>query len=254
MARFRLFLLFGICSFCLFPSYGQEKTVILSGKVMGPDQQPLSGVNIRVKDSQQGTYSDVRGRFKLKTASGKSYVLIFSMLNYESVEHAVGPDAGKEIIQVMKPASVKLPEIEIQEQRKSSPGTVNIDPNLTRILSNTGSGAIEQLVKTLPGVSSRSELSPQYSVRGGNYDENLLYVNGIEIFRPFLVKTGEQEGLSFLNPDLVAAIRFPPADLRVRTATRCPRYWTLITRPLTNPPERLRPERWEPPPILKGAL
>ena len=85
---------------------------------------------------------------------------------------------------------------------------MNIDPHLTKNLTSTGGDAIEQLVKTLPGVSSHSELTPQYSVRGGNYDENLLYVNGIEIFRPFLVKTGEQEGLSFLNPDLVEAIRF----------------------------------------------
>ncbi|HEY5511479.1 MAG TPA: Plug domain-containing protein [Prolixibacteraceae bacterium] len=86
--------------------------------------------------------------------------------------------------------------------------TMGPDQQLTSRLSNAGSGSVEQLVKTLPGVSSRDELSPQYSVRGGNYDENLLYVNGIEIFRPFLVKTGEQEGLSFVNPDLVSAIRF----------------------------------------------
>ncbi len=155
-----------------------------------------------------GTSSDQNGRFRLKLNSIENLVLVFSALNYETAELSVAPNQKDEIIQVMKPVSLNLPMVEITEQRKTRPGTVNIDPLLAKNLSNAGSGAVEQLVKTMPGVSSHSELSPQYSVRGGNYDENLLYVNGIEIFRPFLVKTGEQEGLSFLNPDLVSAIGF----------------------------------------------
>ena len=177
---------------------------------MGPNQQPLQGVNIQVKNSTTGTYSDQKGRFKLKVKSSESLILLFTTLNYETCERRVEPNQTGEIIQVMKPGTFSLPEVEITEQRKTKQGTVNIDPLLTRNLANTGSGSVEQLVKTMPGVSSHSELSPQYNVRGGNYDENLLYVNGIEIFRPFLVKTGEQEGLSFLNPDMVSAIRFSP--------------------------------------------
>lgn len=205
-SRFLLFL--NILCIYLFPAFGQEHTIMLTGKALGLDKQPISGVNIQIKNSQKGTYTDQKGRFKLKVTIGKDSVLIFSILNYQTVEISVVPDAQKEITVVMEPASIRLEEVQINEQRKSNAGTVNINPLLTKNLSITGGGAIEQLVKTLPGVSSHDELSQQYSVRGGSYDENLLYVNGIEIFRPFLVKTGEREGLSFLNPDLVSAIRF----------------------------------------------
>ena len=190
--------------------FGQERSVLLTGKTLDQDKRPISGVNIQIKNSQKGAYTDQKGQFKLKITPGKDSVLIFSILNYQTVELPVVPDAQKEITLVMVPASIRLEEVQINEQRKSNAGMVNINPLLSKNLSSSGGGAIEQMVKTLPGVSSHNELSQQYSVRGGNYDENLLYVNGIEIFRPFLVKTGEQEGLSFLNPDLVSAIRFSP--------------------------------------------
>ena len=187
---------------------GQESTVVLSGKITGLDQMPLEGVNIQLKGSQRGTYSDKKGQFRLRIKIKTDVVLIFSILNYETVELQVSPGTGKEILLNLKPVNLPIQEVEVMGEKTVHPETIAIDPRLTNNLSNAGGGAVEQLIKTLPGVSSRNELSPQYSVRGGNYDENLLYVNGIEIFRPFLVKTGEQEGLSFVNPDLVSAIRF----------------------------------------------
>jgi hypothetical protein len=210
MAFYRILLFIILFINCLFPVLGQERQIVLTGKTLGPDQQPLSGVNIRLKNGHQGTFSDQNGWFKLELKGIEKPVLVLSILNYETVELLVAPNQNHEIIQVMKPASVNLPVVEITELRMAKSETVNIDPLLTKNLPNAGSGSVEQLVKTMPGVSSHSELSPQYNVRGGNYDENLLYVNGIEIFRPFLVKTGEQEGLSFPNPDLVSAIRFSP--------------------------------------------
>ncbi len=208
MSAYRLTILFFVIFICFLQSRGQEKMAVMTGRTLGPDLQPIPGVNIRIKNSQQGTYSDHNGNFSLTVKTGKDIVLIFSMINYQTMELTVPSGIRQEITQVMKPVTISISEVEITQQRKSNPGTVNINPREAKNLSNTGSGAIEQLVKSMPGVSSHNELSPQYSVRGGNYDENLLYVNGIEIFRPFLVKTGEQEGLSFLNPDLVSAIRF----------------------------------------------
>ena len=82
-----------------------------------------------------------------------------------------------------------------------------IDPKTLEKLPTT-SGGIEGIIKLLPGISSNNELSSQYSVRGGNYDENLIYVNGIEVYKPFLVRTGEQEGLSFVNPYMISSIEF----------------------------------------------
>jgi hypothetical protein len=190
------------------PGSGQGQTIVLTGKVTALDKTPISDVNIQVKNSPRGTFSDHLGRFKLQINLQKDSVLIFTAINYEKVELPIPPNHLKEISVKMQSSSINLDEVQINEQRRSDRGIVNVDPLLTKNLSNTSGSAIEQLVKTLPGVSSHNELTPQYNVRGGNYDENLLYVNGIEIFRPFLVKTGEQEGLSFLNPDLVSAIRF----------------------------------------------
>ena len=204
--RFLLFLFLFLIP--LFPVSGQEQELLLTGRITGPDQTPLSSVNILLKNSRKGTYSDKTGHFQLKIHPGRDSVLVFSILNYETLEIKIPATSKIEWAVTMTPVSIGLSEVLINQQRKSAPEVVNIDPQLTKNLPNTGGGAVEQLVKTLPGVSSHNELSPQYSVRGGNYDENLLYVNGIEIFRPFLVKTGEQEGLSFLNPDLVGSIRF----------------------------------------------
>jgi hypothetical protein len=208
MVFYRFLILIILFSAGLFPALGQENSIVLTGKTLGPDQQPIPGVNIRVKNSSQGTFSDQKGLFKIEITGIVNPVLIFSILNFETIELPVNQSLNHEVTQVMKPASVNLPVVEINEQRRKKSETVNIDPLLTKNLANAGSGSVEQLVKTLPGVSNHNELSPQYNVRGGNYDENLLYVNGIEIFRPSLVTTGEQEGLSFLNPDLVSAIRF----------------------------------------------
>ena len=208
MTFIRFLFVIGLCHVLFYSSYGKERMAVLNGRTTDADKQPLSGVNVRIKNSQLGTYSDINGRFKLETKSGANLVLIFSILNYETVERTVTVNGNTSIVQEMKPVSIRIPEIEITEQKKSNPQTINLDPVFTRRLSSASGDAVEQLVKTLPGVSSRNELSPQYNVRGGNYDENLLYVNGIEIFRPFLVKTGEQEGLSFVNSDMVSAIRF----------------------------------------------
>ena len=99
----------------------------------------------------------------------------------------------------------ELSGVTIHGQGRS--GTNVLNPGLVRNLPSV-SNSIEALIKTMPGVTSNNELSSQYSVRGGNFDENLVYVNDIEIFRPFLIRSGEQEGLSFVNPDMVSLVRF----------------------------------------------
>ncbi len=208
MVPFRFLLFFSLLVISLRPSFGQEQSFELTGKVAGSDGHPIPGVNIQVINSRRGTFSDQKGEFKIRLNLPKDSILIFTALNFETANVNLMRNREKVLKVIMQPASIPLSEIQVNEQRKDNPGIVNIDPHLTKNLTSTGGDAIEQLVKTLPGVSSHNELTPQYSVRGGNYDENLLYVNGIEIFRPFLVKTGEQEGLSFLNPDLVEAIRF----------------------------------------------
>lgn len=210
-----LFVLFLLLLQCL-PGCGQERFVVLAGITMGIDNQPLAGVNIQIKNSRRGSFSDQKGHFTIKISLPEDSILVFSSLNFQTVEMPVGTGTRKDFTVVLHPVSIKIEEVQVSKQQRSNPGVVNISPLLAKNLPNTGGGAIEQLIKTLPGVSSNSELSPQYSVRGGNYDENLTYVNGIEIFRPFLIKTGEQEGLSFLNPNLVSSVRFSSGGFESR--------------------------------------
>ena len=115
--------------------------------------------------------------------------------------------ARKEINPKLKVLATDLPDVVVVEDQIRESGLIKIDPKMAKV--NPGiTGGIEDLIKTMPGVSSNNEMSSQYSVRGGNYDENLVYVNGIEIYRPFLIRSGQQEGLSFINSDLISSILF----------------------------------------------
>ncbi|MEZ5147561.1 MAG: Plug domain-containing protein [Bacteroidales bacterium] len=116
-----------------------------------------------------------------------------------------------------------LPTYEVQDEKIRTSNLKRIDPKVA-VNVPTSSDRISTLIKTQPGVSSSNELSSQYSVRGGNFDENLVYVNDIEIYRPFLVRSGQQEGLSFVNADLVSSCCFRQEVLMPSMAIRCLLY------------------------------
>jgi len=100
----------------LSPAFGQDRMAVLRGKIVGPDQQSLSNVNIKVKNSQQGTYSDQNGMFRLQVKTGNNLVLLFSILNFETAERTLSVTGNTSIVQEMKPLSIKIPEIEVKEQ------------------------------------------------------------------------------------------------------------------------------------------
>lgn len=182
---------------------------LLSGSVADENGQPLSPVNIHLKGYPIGTSSDKAGNFKLRIPANRQLTLVFSMVGYQSLEKTISAQAEEEItlhIQ-LKPSEEQLNEVTVRQGRVQQNMT-RIDPQFGQVIPDASSGAVEALIKTLPGVSTNNELSAQYTVRGGNYDENLVYVNDVEVYRPFLVRSGQQEGLSFINPDLVSSIEF----------------------------------------------
>ena len=198
---FLLIIWFSVLNLC-----GQNTIVSVKGKVVDADQSPLEMVNISIKGTKIGVVTNGAGEFILPPVSGKSIVIVFSHVGFEKTEHEVILSENKSVLLVMKPDLQRIGEIVIQTKRDNNNLEI-IHPKLTERLPAMA-GSVETLIKTLPGVSNNNELSSQYSVRGGNFDENLVYVNGIEIIRPFLVKSGEQEGLSFINSDMVSSIRF----------------------------------------------
>jgi hypothetical protein len=190
--------------------YSQSNNATLTGKVTGKDGQPLELVNIALRNFPIGTTTNRRGEYLLRIPARREITVVFSSMGYTTVERTmnVGIEERVSLNITLEPSNLEIAEIKVTEERRNGGNLVRIDPNLTVNLPTAGGGAVEALIKTLPGVSSNNELSSQYSVRGGNFDENLVYVNDIEIYRPVLIRAGQQEGLSFINSDLVSSIEF----------------------------------------------
>lgn len=187
----------------------QSNNATLYGKVTDENGTPLELVNVSLKNYPIGTSTNRRGEYLLRIPARREVVVVFSSIGYKMVEKEVqaGAEERVNIPIVLIPSSQEIDEIKVTENIRNG-GLERIDPKLTNNLPDAGGGSVEALIKTLPGVSSSNELSSQYSVRGGNFDENLIYVNDIEIYRPFLIRSGQQEGLSFINSDLISSIEF----------------------------------------------
>ncbi len=199
-----LFLLF------LFPVVlmAQQKGIV-KGAVTDEKGKPIELAHIAFKNTPGGITTDSRGRYEIQAAADTNLLISFTFIGYKTSTHKLRLSPGETVVLdviLMQTATV-LPTAEVKDERMPASSLAKLNPKSAQLLP-TISGGIEDLIKTLPGVSSNNELSSQYTVRGGNFDENLVYVNGIEIYRPFLIRSGQQEGLSFLNSALVSGISF----------------------------------------------
>ncbi|MFI5220172.1 MAG: carboxypeptidase-like regulatory domain-containing protein [Bacteroidia bacterium] len=201
-----LLLLFLLFSFHF--SYSQ-KTATVYGTITGINGVALFGVNISEVGETKGAVTDEKGKFSLIVPAEKEITIAFSHVGYtvEKITLTLSENQQYEFNKKLTSLSQQIPEVEITDQKERQTNLIRIDPKSISQIP-TVSGNFEDVLKTLPGVISNNELSSQYSVRGGNYDENLVYVNDIEIYRPFLVRSGQQEGLSFINGDMVSSILF----------------------------------------------
>ncbi|MCE4566529.1 TonB-dependent receptor [Maribellus sp. CM-23] len=193
-----------------FTALGQSNNATLKGTLKDTKGVPLDMVNIVIKEYPTlGTTTTARGEFLLRIPAQKHLTIVFSSLGYQTFQDSVYAKPEETVIKeiVMPEQNLELAEIVVKEQRRNGGNLTSIDPRVINIIPNA-SGALETMLKTLPGVSSNNELSSQYTVRGGNFDENLVYVNDVEVYRPFLVRSGQQEGLSFINSDMVSTIDF----------------------------------------------
>jgi hypothetical protein len=190
-----------------FQANGQRTTI--QGTVRDENQKVMEFVSVSVEGTSLGTTTNNDGYFQLQLPPNQNHTVVFSFLGFETQRLKVnlGDRETRTLNITLTPSLTTLPDVEITDKQLISSQYIRLDPRLTALLPGPG-GGVENMIKTMPGVSSTSELSSQYSVRGGNFDENLVYVNGIEIYRPFLVRSGQQEGLSFINSDLVSSITF----------------------------------------------
>lgn len=202
--RYLLFIWLYICSNYSFA----QKNTHLTGVISSSDKQLLDKVTVQVVGTKSGTVSNSEGQYSLSVPPGdvsvsfthsgyKPVIISLQLSGIRSYNYDVA----------MVPISLSLDEVNITDERQSIGNTVFLDPLSSSTLPSP-SGNFESILKTVQGVSVNNELSAQYSVRGGNFDENLVYINDIEVYRPFLVHNGQQEGLSFINPDLISNVRF----------------------------------------------
>jgi len=185
-----------------------QTTAIVFGKISNADNEPIEDISISILGSTQApVYSSKSGEYSYTIPANEDVTVVFYSLSHKREEFKLrlAPNEKKELNKTLV-FNNQFKEVVVTDGNRFSEVT-RIDPlNITHI--PTASQDFNAILFTLPGVSSRNELSSSYSVRGGNFDENLVYVNGIEIYRPFLVRAGQQEGLSFINPDLVSSVLF----------------------------------------------
>ena len=192
----------------VFSGFSQKKYAYVSGKVIDENENALSGVSIIILGKQTGITSSDSGTYRIKVPAEKAFGLVFSFSGYrEEQKNFYLSDGEEEELTVKLERSGKtLQTVVISEDKeRKETGLVKINPK-NAITLPSATGGVEGLIKILVG--SNNELTSQYSVRGGNYDENLIYINDFEIYRPYLVRNGQQEGLSFINPELAKNINF----------------------------------------------
>jgi len=176
---------------------------------------PLEFVNVGVPGNSSGAVTNAKGFYRLEIKGGDSVTVRFSFTGYEPAQQRVLPLRGRIELNVqLKPMATQLEVVEISDEKNRQTTFTRIETE--KIDQTVGPlGGVEGVIKMLPDVQSNNELSSQYSVRGGSFDENLVYINGVEIFRPMLIRSGQQEGMSIINPDLVDNILFSPGGFDV---------------------------------------
>ena len=201
-----LVLLLLIC--VAFPASSQNKKAIISGRVVNENDKPLSNVSVSILGKEKGTATNDSGKFSITVVAGRPFALLFSYTGYKTFQRNFNLLQGEhEVITInLQPQSNVLQEVTVKDNRpRTEAGRINIDPEKA-LLNPSPLGNIESLIKIFTG--SNNELTSQYNVRGGSYDENIVYVNDFEVFRPYLVRSGQQEGLSFINPEMTANVKF----------------------------------------------
>lgn len=180
----------------------------LQGKVVDEQMAPMEFATVACVSQGKITMTSLKGEYKMQLHTADSVVIRFSMVGYKAKTRVLRNPRGKQTLQIVMHSDNTLDEVTVTETRRQMGQVEELKKDhLTNQPSTTGN-AVEELIQSQAGVSTHSELSSQYNVRGGSFDENSVYINNVEVYRPFLVRSGQQEGLSIINPDMVDKIGF----------------------------------------------
>lgn len=192
------------------------QTATVRGVILDENNQPVGGANVTI--GSEGTLSELDGSYAIEIPAEQEVTLVFSYVSLKpvSITLNLGPNEDYELHPVMKVNIEQIGQVTLDvKKRKRVEGITSISPETIRRIPGAQAG-VENVLISLPGVNNNNELSTQYAVRGGNYDENLVYVNEIEVYRPFLIRSGQQEGLSFVNTDLTSSVDFSAGGFQAK--------------------------------------
>ena len=204
-------MLFG-ASICL-----KAQSVLIKGKVIDDQRTPIELAQVRVEGTGVGAVCNLQGEYRLTCESSDSVVVVFSMIGYETRKRVLKNPVDSVTLNVtLPPLGYQLGEVQVEEIRRQTSTMTDVNMDDLKHMGNASGGGVERLITSQAGVSTHSELSSQYNVRGGSFDENSVYINGIEVYRPLLIRSGQQEGLSIINPDMVESIGFSAGGFEAR--------------------------------------
>ncbi|MBE6305754.1 MAG: TonB-dependent receptor [Bacteroidales bacterium] len=208
--KLRLRIISTIVLVALF-AFASNAQVKIHGKVThgtGSLSEPLEFVQVSIKGTAIGAFTQMDGSYSLSAPKNDTIVVVFHCIGYHDSTRKLIEPADDVTLNVKMLPSNTLEEVEITEYKKQTDGMQKIDYKAYALAADASGGSVESLLTTMAGVHSSNEMSSQYSVRGGSYDENSVYINGVEVYRPQLVSSGQQEGLSVINPALVGSVNF----------------------------------------------
>ena len=204
-----LFLIFSFSQLLLAQEVPDTTHVRLRGSVVDENQEPIPMVVVRIEGQGIATTANVDGKYNIQFRPADSVVVVYQMIGFQKRTRVLKKPKGELVLNiVMKSTDRQLDDVEVVELRRQMSQTQTLNTEEMKRLPSTTGNAVEELVATQAGVSTHNELSSQYNVRGGSFDENCVYINGVEVYRPLLISSGQQEGLSVINSDMVERVDF----------------------------------------------
>ena len=222
--------------FMLTAIVARAQSFTLSGKVSDEEGNAIELATVSCLDQGAVTMANLNGEFSLKLQSADSVVVKFSMVGYQTRTRVLRrPRSNQRLLITLHPMKA-LDEVVVTEKRRQTTGTAELDVKDIKAAPSTTGNAVEELVQQQAGVSSHNELSSQYNVRGGSFDENSVYINNVEVYRPLLIRSGQQEGLSVINSDMVEKVGFSSGGFEAKYGDKMSSALDIQYR---------KPTRWE---------
>lgn len=214
-------IIFCMCMLCTVSSFAQQKRCRIFGAIKDEKGSPIELASVRIQGQPSTTLSNLNGSYSIYCTSHDTITVVYSMIGHETRKRSIYNPQDSVRIDVMLPSfDASLGEAVVTGQQIQTGTMQKITPKDLKLSPSTTGNGVEEIIATQAGVSTHNELSSQYNVRGGSFDENCVYLNGVEVYRPMLVRSGQQEGLSIINPNMVESIGFSSGGFEARYGDR----------------------------------